>query len=137
MPEWGWEDQGGVKGAQNLSMGIAAMMNDEEFSDVTFIVEGKPFYAHKSIISILSEKYRAMFKAGMMESQSNKSVIQIDHISYPVFELVMRYLYTGSFEPSLEFLQNIEVMVDILRVADEEFLDEIKFKCEQQLTLLV
>ena len=75
MPEWGWEDQGGVKGAHNLSMGIAAMMNDEEFSDVTFIVEGKPFYAHKSIISILSEKYRAMFKAGMMESQSNKSVI--------------------------------------------------------------
>ena len=37
----------------------------------------------------------------------------------------MRYLYTGQFEPSSEFLQNIEIMVDILRVADEEFLDEV------------
>jgi len=33
------------------------------------MVEGKPFYAHKNIISVLSEKYKAMFQAGMLESQ--------------------------------------------------------------------
>ena len=68
IPEWNWEEQGCMKGSECLSMGIASMMNDEDFSDVTFIVEGKPFYAHKNIISILCEKYRAMFKAGMLES---------------------------------------------------------------------
>jgi len=43
-------------------------MNNPDLSDITFMVEGKPFYAHKNIVSILSEKYRAMFKAGMQES---------------------------------------------------------------------
>ena len=125
MPEWDWESHGNVRGPLNLSFGIASMMNNEDFSDVTFVVEGKPFYAHKSIISILSEKYRAMFKAGMMESQTDKTMIRVDHISYPVFELIMKYLYTGYFEPCAEYLQSIEMMVDILRVADEEFLDEV------------
>ena len=37
------------------------MLNNPEFSDVTFIVECKPFYGHKIIISQLSEKFKAMF----------------------------------------------------------------------------
>lgn len=37
------------------------MLNKEEFSDVTFFVEGKPFYGHKIVISQLSEKLKAMF----------------------------------------------------------------------------
>ena len=37
------------------------MMNKPEFSDVTFFVEGKPFYGHKIVISQLSEKFKAMF----------------------------------------------------------------------------
>lgn len=39
------------------------MLNKSEFSDVTFMVEGKPFYGHKIIISQLSEKFKAMFSA--------------------------------------------------------------------------
>ena len=60
------------------------------------MVEGKPFYAHKNIISVLSEKYKAMFQAGMLESQG-KQVVQIENISYSVFEQIMNYLYTGNF----------------------------------------
>ena len=37
------------------------MLNQKQFSDVTFVVEGKPFYGHKIIISQLSEKLNAMF----------------------------------------------------------------------------
>ena len=48
--------------------GISKLMNNPDLSDVTFMVEGKAFYAHKNIVSILSEKYRAMFTAGMKES---------------------------------------------------------------------
>ena len=72
------------------------MLNQPDLSDVTFMVEGKPFYAHKNIVSILSEKYRAMFTAGMKESQS-KQVVPITHISYAVFGQIMRYLYSGEF----------------------------------------
>jgi hypothetical protein len=43
-------------------------MNQPEFSDITFIVEGKPFYAHKIVVSLLSERFRIMLKAGLSES---------------------------------------------------------------------
>lgn len=63
-PEWDFEPQSKT----NLGEGIKSLCNNPDLSDVTFMVEGKPFYAHKNIVSILSEKYRAMFKAGMLES---------------------------------------------------------------------
>ena len=47
---------------------MTTMFNNQEFSDVTFTVEGRPFYAHRAILSILSEKYRVMFKVGMKET---------------------------------------------------------------------
>jgi len=64
-PEWDFEP----KSKERLVSGIAALVNNPDLSDVTFMVEGRPFYAHKNIISVLSEKYKAMFQAGMLESQ--------------------------------------------------------------------
>ena len=63
-PEWDFEP----KSKERLFSGIAALVNNPDLSDITFVVEGKPFYAHKNIISVLSEKYKAMFQAGMLES---------------------------------------------------------------------
>lgn len=56
------------------------------------MVEGKPFYGHKIIISQLSDKFKAMFSAnsnisgaqgGFIESKQN--TITIDNVSYPIF----------------------------------------------------
>jgi len=65
-PEWDFESTS----KSRLFEYIAKLVNNPDLSDVTFMVENKPFYAHKNIVSILSEKYRAMFTAGMKESQS-------------------------------------------------------------------
>ena len=48
-----------------LRAGLSRAMNDPQFSDVTFIVEGKKFYAHKVILSLISDHFRQMFKSGM------------------------------------------------------------------------
>ena len=56
-PEWDFEP----KSKEKLFSGIATLVNNPELSDVTFMIEGKPFYAHKNIVSVLSEKYKAMF----------------------------------------------------------------------------
>lgn len=42
-----------------------------------------------------SEKFKAMFSNGMIESK--QKVIEIKNISYPVFSSIMNYLYTGDF----------------------------------------
>jgi hypothetical protein len=48
-----------------------------------------------------------MFAAGMQESTDNKTVIRIEHIAYHIFELIMKYLYSGIFDPPTEYLQSI------------------------------
>lgn len=92
IPDWEFEN----KGKQRLAMGIAAMVNNPLHSDVSFIVQDKVFYAHKIIVSMLSEKYKAMFTGGLKESQGHQTIV-INHISYEVFEQIMQYLYTGDF----------------------------------------
>lgn len=76
--------------------GLNSLINNPECSDITFIVEGKEFYGHKAIISILSSQFNTMFKNGWKEASYDK--IEIKDISYPVFSSIMRYLYTGTFE---------------------------------------
>lgn len=41
---------------------IRALVNDDEFSDVTFIVENGPVYAHRAILAQRSEHFGAMFR---------------------------------------------------------------------------
>jgi hypothetical protein len=67
--------------------------NDEEFSDVTFIVQGRKVYGHKMVLSIVSDCFRAMFTAGFRESESME--IEIPDCSYDAFLAVMEYIYTG------------------------------------------
>ena len=38
--------------------------NPDTFPDITFIVEDKPVYAHKSILCARSQHFRAMFTSG-------------------------------------------------------------------------
>jgi len=39
-----------------LFSGLSEMVNKQDFSDITFMVQDKPFYGHKIIISQLSDK---------------------------------------------------------------------------------
>jgi len=43
------DKEGSVR--KRLNMGIHSMLNKQEFSDITFMIEGKPFYGHKIVIS--------------------------------------------------------------------------------------
>jgi len=63
----------------------------------------------------------------MLESQG-KQVVQIENISYSVFEQLMHYLYTGDFSFEENDVSNIDNLIDILRVADEEFLEDVSGK---------
>ena len=56
-PEWKFMNNGKKKLLRNLR----DFENREDFSDLTFIVEGKKFFAHKMILTLLSEKFRVCF----------------------------------------------------------------------------
>ncbi len=106
---------------------LRARINDPEYSDITFIVENKKFYAHKIVLSLISEHFHVMFCSGMMDSKTNEIVIE--DVSYPIFYSIMHFLYTGEFEFGAEMEgqeHSLEQLHEFLRFADRFMLNDIK-----------
>jgi hypothetical protein len=71
-------------------------VNSKTLTDVTFSVEGRPFYAHRIALLASSEAFRAMF--GQEFREKDASVIDIPNIGYDTFTAMMRYIYVGNVE---------------------------------------
>ncbi|OVA05484.1 BTB/POZ-like [Macleaya cordata] len=97
-------------------------VNNATLSDVTFLVEGKRFYAHRITLLASSDTFRAMFDGGYREKDARD--VEIPNIRWEVFELMMRYIYTGSVDVTLDIAQ------DLLRAADQYLLEGLKRLCE-------
>ena len=117
--------------------------NDEEFSDVTFIVEGRRVHGHRMVLCLVSDCFRAMFTTGFRESSSG-CTIDIPNCSYQAFMMMMEYIYSGEC-PKIDVTNNdetgagsaIEMVVDLLGLADQFFLDHLKQLCEKCLQRVV
>lgn len=68
-------------------------VNNQTLADVTFVVEGRKFYAHRIALLASSDAFRAMFNGGYREKEA--SSIEIPNIPWDVFECMMHYIYTG------------------------------------------
>ncbi|CAK9151067.1 unnamed protein product [Ilex paraguariensis] len=97
-------------------------VNNPTLSDVTFLIEGKRFYAHRICLLASSDAFRAMFDGGYREKDAKD--IEIPNIRWDVFDLMMRYIYTGSVDVNLDISQ------DLLRAADQYLLEGLKRLCE-------
>ncbi|KAG5514448.1 hypothetical protein RHGRI_035758 [Rhododendron griersonianum] len=97
-------------------------VNNLTLSDVTFLVEGKRFYAHRICLLASSDAFRAMFDGGYREKDAKD--VEIPNIRWDVFELMMRYIYTGSVDVNLDIAQ------ELLRAADQYLLEGLKRLCE-------
>uniref|UniRef100_A0A673LVI5 Ankyrin repeat and BTB/POZ domain-containing protein BTBD11-B-like n=1 Tax=Sinocyclocheilus rhinocerous TaxID=307959 RepID=A0A673LVI5_9TELE len=80
-------------------------LNNKEMADVTFLVEGKPFYAHKVLLFTASNRFKLLLAN---RPAAENTCIEISHVKYNVFQLVMQYLYCGGTD-SLQ-IRNTEVM---------------------------
>ena len=126
--------------------------NDEEFSDVTFIVQGRRVYGHKMVLAMISDCFRAMFTTGFRESSSSE--IEITDCSYDAFLAIMDYIYTGAtpreittqpqavldiMTPQQRQLHQqrqqseMNQIVDVMQLADRFMLDHLKQVCEHML----
>uniref|UniRef100_A0A4W6CRC2 Ankyrin repeat and BTB (POZ) domain containing 2a n=1 Tax=Lates calcarifer TaxID=8187 RepID=A0A4W6CRC2_LATCA len=56
-------------------------LNNQEMSDVTFVVDGRPFFAHRVLLMSASERFRRML------SDSPDDVIHISHMTYSTFQV--------------------------------------------------
>ncbi|KAK4257311.1 hypothetical protein QN277_006914 [Acacia crassicarpa] len=97
-------------------------VNNPSLSDVTFLVEGKRFYAHRICLLASSDAFRAMLDGVYREKEAK--YIPIPNIKWAAFELMMRFIYTGTVDVNLDLAQ------DLLRAADQYLLDGLKRSCE-------
>ncbi|KAL4376071.1 hypothetical protein GQ457_02G003240 [Hibiscus cannabinus] len=97
-------------------------VNNPTLSDVTFLVEGKIFYAHRICLLASSDAFRAMFDGGYRERDAKD--VEIPNIRWDTFVLMMRYIYTGSVTVEIDLAQ------ELLKAADQYLLDGLKRLCE-------
>ncbi|XP_010773074.1 BTB/POZ domain-containing protein 9 [Notothenia coriiceps] len=96
-----------------LSEQLGALVLGEEYSDVTFIVEGKRFPAHRVILAARCHYFRALLYGGMKESQPQAEVC-LEETRTEAFSMLLHYLYTG--RASLSSARE-EVLLDFLGLA--------------------
>ncbi|XP_054165069.1 speckle-type POZ protein-like [Oppia nitens] len=94
-----------------------------KLSDCQLIVgkDKKEFYASKLVLSARSEVFQNMFTNDCLEKSSNKVII--DDIDSDVFEIFLRYLYTGECDQLDEWYDKL------LIVADKYLVESLKTLC--------
>uniref|UniRef100_M4E3N6 BTB domain-containing protein n=1 Tax=Brassica campestris TaxID=3711 RepID=M4E3N6_BRACM len=97
-------------------------VNNPTLSDVTFLIDGKQFFAHKICLVASSDIFRAMFDG--LYKERNAQNVEIPNISWEVFELMMRFIYTGKINITKYLAQ------DLLVAADQYLLEGLKRLCE-------
>jgi leucine-zipper-like transcriptional regulator 1 len=101
-----------------------SLVNNDTFSDVTFIVEGRPVYAHKLMLMRCSY-FEALFLGQMRESQMN--TIQIDEVRYSIFLSVLEYLYTD------QLVFGFHSAMELFEAADRFCIHRLKSMCEKRM----
>jgi leucine-zipper-like transcriptional regulator 1 len=101
-----------------------SMVNNETFSDVTFIVEGKSVYAHKLMLMRCSY-FEALFLGHMREAQMD--TIRIEQVRYDIFLLVLEYLYTD------HLIIGFSNAMELFEAADLFCIHRLKTMCEKRM----
>jgi len=71
---------------------------NKKMTDVEFLVGEETFGAHRSLLSARSPVFAAMFASGMKEAVDGQ--VRIEDVNPTTFQLFLKFLYTGMFEPS-------------------------------------
>lgn len=105
---------GEIEHINHLSENIGTLYMSDDYSDVTLIVCGQRFNAHKVILAARSRYFQALLYGGMKES--SQSEIELKEPSLQAFKGLLRYIYTGHMSLAN---QKEEVILDILGLAHQ------------------
>ena len=92
-----------------------------DFSDVTFVIEGREIHAHRCILSTRSDYFKAMFHSQMKESDTR--IIEIKDVSYHAFHRTLEYMYSNVV--TLDLDADAHMIRDLLALTDMYLLANI------------
>jgi hypothetical protein len=121
--------------AESVRRVMSEYLNQEQFSDVTFLVEGRRLHAHRILLTMFSDYFRRAFECGMRETFEPEIVIE--GISYETFYALLEFLYTGKLQLTEAHQADVCFLMGLLRAADQFCVDSVKHMCETHLSCLV
>jgi len=76
-----------------LINGLKQFYDNEEFSDVVFLLENERIFCHRLVLSTQSEWFRVLFSRGFRESTSRE--IPLKNVPLKVFRQMIEFFYFG------------------------------------------
>lgn len=103
--------------ANEWSMGVdfCSLLEDKDFTDISIVVDGQTFSAHKAVLAARSPVLGAMLRSNMREKETKS--IQLDDISSTGWEIFQRFLYSGAFDSDMEC--ELELFLELLMMSDK------------------
>ena len=75
---------------------LNSLFKDPDFKDVTLVIEGQEFKAHKSVLAAASAVFRAMFTHNFKEKAAGRD--DVTDVDGDTFGRMLKYIYTGELE---------------------------------------
>jgi len=112
---------GEVDHVRSLSENLSSLLLNDNYQDITLVIETQRIPAHKVILASRSEYFRALLYGGLLESQQQE--IELKDINPTAFRLLLLYIYTGCIN-----LCNMkeELIKDLLGLAHQYVFPELE-----------
>lgn len=112
--------------ADNILGGLNTLRKEKTFTDVMIKVDDQEFPVHRCVLSSFSPYFRAMFTAGLAESEMD--VVTLQGVEPDMIRNLVEFAYTGSITINKNNVQNLlsaANLLEVLKVRDAccKFLD--------------
>ncbi|KAL3671548.1 hypothetical protein V7S43_003465 [Phytophthora oleae] len=125
------EGETSTKGSGTLSQDLRRMLNNPTRSDVTFVVQGRPLFAHSCILVARCEPLEKMLD-GRMKDGSQPEIV-IPEYSYDVFAALMEFLYTDQVAALASPDLTADFALELHALADQYLVTRLRSACENAL----
>jgi speckle-type POZ protein len=116
----------------DIGSDLGRLLDQEDGTDLSFIVDGEIFRVHRAVIAARSPVFRAELFGSMAEA--TMSSITLQDITPATFKAMLRFMYTDKLPGEDELVDySVEMFQDILAAADRYALDGLKLMCAQKL----
>uniref|UniRef100_A0A1B6DZ98 BTB domain-containing protein n=1 Tax=Clastoptera arizonana TaxID=38151 RepID=A0A1B6DZ98_9HEMI len=102
-----------------ILLGLNELRMNDQFCDVTLLVDGVKFPAHRNTLSSFSPYFKAMFLSKLAESK--QKVVTVRGVEVEMMRLLLDYAYTGSIvitRSNVQALLSAANLLEILPVID-------------------
>jgi speckle-type POZ protein len=120
----------------DLRSHFGALLDSTDGSDVSFLVDGEEFPAHRAVLAARSPVFKAQLLGSMADAKM--ASIPLHDIALTTFKLMLRFIYTDAFPADALLAGDSptpmeEKLQDLLPAADRYALDRLKLMCARKL----